>query len=102
MPLHKRLCREHLTSLIRRFPAVAILGARQIGKSTLARSALPDFDYLDLENPSDRQRLENDPFLTLEQSRKTIIDEAQLLLRDSLESSLLDHFRSQGLAKAIS
>ena len=37
-------------------PAVALLGPRQVGKTTLARDiagAVPDSLYLDLENPDD-------------------------------------------------
>ena len=52
---------EHLRRLIGRFPAVALLGPRQAGKTTLAL-ALADHlagraVYLDLELPSDRAKL---------------------------------------------
>jgi predicted AAA+ superfamily ATPase len=42
------------------FPAVAILGPRQSGKSTLAKAIIgdkPDRLYLDLERPSDLRKL---------------------------------------------
>ena len=59
------------------FPAVAILGARQCGKTTIAREF--EFDhYFDLENPVDISRLEN-PKLALENiTGLIVIDEIQL------------------------
>ena len=47
-----------------RYPAVAIVGPRQCGKTTLARmlaAERPGTLYLDLERPSDRRKLETDP-----------------------------------------
>ena len=35
----------------RSFPVVAIVGARQVGKTTPARTAFPRFAYRDLEDP---------------------------------------------------
>jgi len=64
------------------YPVVAILGARQTGKTTLARAiaaAGPDTHYFDLEKPRDLQRLEQ-PQLALESLRGlVIIDEIQRL-----------------------
>jgi len=51
---------DEILQLIQNFPAVAILGPRQCGKSTLARHILEKFPtaiFLDLENPEDRQKL---------------------------------------------
>jgi predicted AAA+ superfamily ATPase len=67
--------------LLRQFPVVAILGARQVGKSTLARqvvgkSAGP-VTYFDLEDPDDRARL-REPMLALRSLRGLIVlDEVQ-------------------------
>lgn len=50
---------------LRQFPAVAILGPRQCGKSTTAKEIgkkIPNFLYLDLERPSDQRKL-RDPEL---------------------------------------
>jgi len=47
-----RLLRERLEA----YPAVALLGPRQSGKTTLARSL--DGVYFDLEQPADRLRLD--------------------------------------------
>jgi len=65
------------------FPAVAILGPRQCGKSVLAKIIMeqyPDSVWLDLENPRDRARLA-DPLLYLELNAEHLvcIDEIQLL-----------------------
>jgi predicted AAA+ superfamily ATPase len=64
------------------FPAIAILGPRQIGKTTLAKSLISSFDrkaiYLDLELPSDIAILSN-PQIFFENNRDAciIIDEVQ-------------------------
>ncbi len=53
------------------FPAVALLGPRQSGKTTLAREIvgqLPNAVYLDLERPSDLRKLE-DPELYFQTQR---------------------------------
>lgn len=69
-------------TLTARYPVVAILGARQVGKTTLARElarGLPKkaFTLFDLENPGDLARLD-DPMLALEPLRGlVIIDEVQ-------------------------
>jgi len=63
-------------SLIANFPVTAILGARQCGKTTLAR-LLPYNHYFDLENPRDLAQLEQ-PLLALENLEGLIvIDEIQ-------------------------
>jgi hypothetical protein len=52
-----RLARSQIEGLLSRFPAVALLGPRQAGKTTLAkqiaRARKPAPIYLDLELPSD-------------------------------------------------
>ncbi len=61
------------------FPAVAVVGARQCGKTTLVRTLRPDWLYIDLEKPSDFNRIESDPEFFLQQnSAQVIFDEAQL------------------------
>ncbi len=76
---HDRIYTAPLLALARSFPAVAVLGARQIGKSTLARLAFPSCSWLDLERPDDLVRLERDPLFVLEQEQRWVIDEAQPL-----------------------
>jgi hypothetical protein len=63
------------------FPAVALLGPRQAGKTTLARivaNERPDSLYLDLERPSDMARLA-DPelFLSRHADQLIVLDEVQ-------------------------
>lgn len=70
-----------LGTLLDEFPVTAILGARQVGKTTLARQVAGQFDgpthWFDLERPPDRQRL-SDPFLALEAlGGLVVIDEVQ-------------------------
>lgn len=65
------------------FPAVAILGPRQCGKSTLAKmlsDRIPEFLYLDLQNPGDLNKL-TDPvlFFTYNENATICLDEIQLL-----------------------
>jgi len=64
-------------------PAVALLGARQVGKSTLAEQIIKEYPnalYLDLEKPSDLNKL-NNPELFFEQfsCRLICLDEIQRL-----------------------
>src|SRR3990172_10732926 len=67
-----------LHGLLRRWPAVVVLGPRQCGKTTLIRQALPGWTYLDLERPSDAARLEAVPQARLAQlGDRVIFDEAQ-------------------------
>lgn len=62
------------------FPCVGILGARQIGKTTLAHQIAEksnsEYVYLDLESPSDFEKLNQaEQFLTSVQDKLVIIDE---------------------------
>ena len=75
-----RILTKHLQVSLTNFPAVAILGSRQVGKTTLAKQKLIDKKsiYIDLELPSDLQKLEN-PEILLEyhSDALVIIDEIQ-------------------------
>jgi predicted AAA+ superfamily ATPase len=72
---------DRINDLLTRHPVVGIVGARQVGKTTLAR-ALADqhaepVTYFDLENPGDLARLQ-DPMLALRDLRGLVaIDEVQ-------------------------
>jgi hypothetical protein len=79
MAVHPRIATRRVTALLRRSPALAILGARQAGKSTLARLAFPRFVHVDLERPLDLVRAEQDPEFLLSRSPRLVIDEAQRL-----------------------
>ena len=70
---------QRIRKALDRNAVAMLLGARQIGKSTLAQQLLPRTDpqYFDLELPS-AQRLLTDPYTTLEGLRGlVVIDEAQ-------------------------
>lgn len=75
--LRHRAATRRVLALARQFPAVAILGPRQVGKSTLAKQAFAEHALLDLENPIDLDRLQADPQLVLEENPRVVIDEAQ-------------------------
>ncbi|MDA3951698.1 MAG: ATP-binding protein [Spirochaeta sp.] len=92
--------KEHLAL----FPAVALLGPRQVGKTTLARtftSSTPG-TYLDLENPADREKL-SDPlgYLSGRGDSLTIIDEIQRVpglfqvLRGIIDENILTGRRAE-------
>lgn len=70
-----------LRQLLKRYAVVGIIGARQVGKTTLARVFIRKFSrpvtYFDLENPEDLARLE-DPMLALKDLKGlVVIDEIQ-------------------------
>jgi predicted AAA+ superfamily ATPase len=78
------ICSRHLTrlhTLLAESPIVAIIGARQIGKTTLARQLAQQVvvpaTVFDLENPRDLVRLA-DPLLALEGLEGLVVlDESQ-------------------------
>jgi predicted AAA+ superfamily ATPase len=63
-----------------RFPAVVLVGPRQVGKTTLVRGMVdelaPGALYLDLERPSDRARLSDaEAFFAAHADRLVVLDE---------------------------
>lgn len=83
---------------LKKSPAIAILGPRQVGKTTLAKQLGDDYIYLDMENPRDLAKL-NDAYTFLEnlQDQTVIIDEVQLLPElFSLLRPLIDAKRTPG------
>jgi predicted AAA+ superfamily ATPase len=62
-----------------RFPAVALLGPRQVGKTTLAKTSLDvPHVYLDLESPSDLAKLEDaEGYLRMHAGKLVVLDEVQ-------------------------
>ena len=81
-PYIPRTAEKDILRLLSYFPAVAIVGPRQVGKTSLAKHITAEWTrptlYLDLENPRDLNKL-SDPFLFLEplQEQTVILDEIQ-------------------------
>ena len=64
---------------MRDFPCACILGARQVGKTTLARASFPKAVYHDLESPSLRERFRLGPEAFLRSRDTIILDEVQFI-----------------------
>ena len=76
----KRNLQSKIEELLAFFPVVLIVGARQTGKTTLAKKCRPDWAYYDLENSRDYERISNDfDFFFSENPKHIIFDEAQEL-----------------------
>lgn len=77
--MYLRLATDRLQQLARQFPAVLILGPRQVGKTTLARQNFAQLPYLDLEDPVTRMLFVQDPRFQLDARAQDglILDEAQ-------------------------
>lgn len=78
----KRDAESEIKQLLEEFPAVGVLGPRQVGKTTLAQtianSFKPELIYLDLESPSDRAKLkEPEDYFELHKGNLIILDEIQ-------------------------
>ena len=67
---------ETLHKLLSRHPVVGLIGARQVGKTTLARAYISQIKqsvtYFDLENPEDEARLA-EPMLALKELRGLVV-----------------------------
>lgn len=64
------------------FPVVAMLGARQVGKTTLSKELAKEWEgpahHFDLEDPDDQARLGDPSFVLKELKGLVVIDEVQL------------------------
>ncbi len=82
--MHGYLARSIVPSIVKRlgdYPSVAVLGARQVGKSTIAEiisTTNPKAIYLDLERPSDLNKLRDpEAFFDHFSDRLICLDEIQ-------------------------
>ncbi|MCH8545882.1 MAG: ATP-binding protein [Cryomorphaceae bacterium] len=77
-----RIKHDKIQKLLQVFPVVGIIGPRQVGKTTMANMLISNLDkpaeIIDLERPSDSQKLSN-PELFFSQNREKliVIDEVQ-------------------------
>ncbi|SDM46749.1 hypothetical protein SAMN05421813_11310 [Daejeonella rubra] len=78
----KRLAAKEISVLLKEFPAIALLGPRQVGKTTLAKDLVKkqkkEILYFDLESDSDAAKLQ-DPEYIFDQYKDhcIILDEVQ-------------------------
>ena len=76
-----RQSQKKLSQYLQQFPAVGLLGPRQVGKTTLAfaqKKLYPDALYLDLELPSAQRQLDDpEAFLMAHAQQLVILDEVQ-------------------------
>jgi uncharacterized protein len=79
--MYQRQSQQKLIQLLQQFPAVGLLGPRQVGKTTLAfaqKELSPEALYLDLELPSAQRQLDDaEAFLMAHAQQLVILDEVQ-------------------------
>ena len=95
---------QSILARLNQFPAVALLGPRQVGKTTLAQIIAKQHDcvYLDLEKTSDRKKLSDAAlFLSAHEDKLVIIDEIHRTpelfqtLRGLIDSGRIRGFRTK-------
>jgi uncharacterized protein len=78
MMYHKRLIEQHLQTAFAAVPAVVVVGARQVGKSTLLRHLCPHASVITFDPVQDIAQARRDPDLFLaNQPRPLILNEIQ-------------------------
>jgi uncharacterized protein len=101
MMIRRRL-KQTLIDRLKQFPAVALLGPRQVGKTTLAQEIAHGRKslYLDLEVPADLNKLSNaQEYLSSHEDKLVILDEVQ---RVPELFQVLRGLIDQGIRKGIS
>jgi len=94
-----REAKAAILSLATQYKAVAIVGPRQSGKTTLSRMLFPDKEYVNFENPDTRLFATDDPrgFLA-NYPNGAIFDEAQRVPEIfSYLQQILDESKTNGL-----
>ncbi|NEW78086.1 MAG: ATP-binding protein [Gelidibacter sp.] len=94
-----REAKAEILSLATQYKAVAIVGPRQSGKTTLSRMLFPDKEYVNFENPDTRLFATDDPrgFLS-NYPNGAIFDEAQRVPEIfSYLQQILDESKTNGL-----
>lgn len=73
-----RLITAHLMRLLEHFPSVVVVGARQVGKSTLIKHLFPQYHYVLFDPYEDVENARRDPDLFLDNyPTPLILDEVQ-------------------------
>ena len=95
----ERNAKIKLEQLAKTFKAVAVIGPRQSGKTTLVKATFPDKKYISLENPDNRSFALEDPKGFLQNIPKgAILDEIQRApLLFSYLQEILDNSKEKGL-----
>ena len=101
--MYQRSAQLKLTELLGQFPAVALLGPRQAGKTTLAfahQAGQADALYLDLELPSAQRQLDDpEAFFAAHPKQLVMLDEVQRMPGlFSVLRGVIDQRRRQGEA----
>ena len=97
-----RKVKQEIVKLLEEFPAVAVLGPRQVGKTTLAieiaDSMKQEYIYLDLESPSDQAKLsEAEAYFEFHKGKLIILDEIQRVPElFAILRGVIDRRRKQG------
>lgn len=100
--MFKRYLIESFDRALTYFPAIAILGPRQVGKTTLVKTLSGSYPkevvYLDLEYIADQRRLQQpDLFFQANQERLIVLDEIQRMPElFPLLRSMIDQYRVPG------
>ncbi len=98
-----RNAKAEIAVLMDEFPAVGLLGPRQVGKTTLSEEIAGGFGaetiYLDLESPTDQTKLnEPEAYFDLHKGKLIILDEIQRVPElFSVLRGVIDSRRRQGL-----
>lgn len=94
----QRFAKEKLIDLSNKFKAIAVIGARQAGKTTLVKQVFKDKPYVSLENPDTRNFALEDPrgFLA-SYPNGAVLDEVQRTPQlFSYLQAVLDNSKSKG------
>lgn len=100
----RRALQPELRRRLHSSAAVVLLGPRQVGKTTMARAVMREWEsnavYLDLERPADRRRLDDaDVFLRAQAPRLVVLDEVHRMpelfqiLRGVIDDNRANGFR---------
>lgn len=75
----ERISLKFILKCLKQFPAVSLLGPRQVGKTTLARGLCKPENYFDLENEGDRLKLLHNWDQIIGRRSLIVLDEAQTM-----------------------